>query len=555
METYITEMQDRQNRMSNIIISNIKESNQTTRSSRILDDTNTIKAVLSPIDLDDTYKFKIQRLEKFDPEKNRLIKVILPSRDHALNILRNKNKITIPGVKIFGDQTKAQKEYYLHLKRQLTELGDDSKTIKYINNVPRIVSKSSTYKKKLDTPNIPYNIDIVYINIQSFLCHRDQVINSIACYNPPLILLSETRTTEDMENVEISICNYNVLRCDASSRRTGDCFNVNSLKNMLDSLGLKQIVREPTRTTNISSTLIDYVITNRNDVIADVYDKPNISDHSVIAVNIVMNLDQNETVTTYRNFSVNNIQKIIQKLHEIDWNIDSENPNDNVCPIVTKRGKCNYLPWYDHEVRNTVQLRDKAYIYFKTTQNIEIKHFYWQNYKQHRNHVRQYYENKIDNNKNNPKEMWRTIKSLVDNKSRYFSNNNIIFNTDNSLIIATTEKEIADYFNYYFVNSIENIISTIPSTPPWSSNYLNTIASKFNSFKLLTNEDLNRIILSLGNKMNNNDPYSAGMIKNTITVLGPTLLTLINLSLQTGVVPDKLKISTITPIEKNKKHK
>ncbi|KAJ8946326.1 hypothetical protein NQ318_004215 [Aromia moschata] len=49
--------------------------------------------------------------------------------------------------------------------------------------------------------------------------------------------------------------------------------------------------------------------------------------------------------------------------------------------------------------------------------------------------------------------------------------------------------------------------------------------------------------------MNNNDPYSAGMIKNTITVLGPTLLTLINLSLQTGVVPDKLKISTITPIE------
>ncbi|KAJ8946325.1 hypothetical protein NQ318_004214, partial [Aromia moschata] len=251
-------------------------------------------------------------------------------------------------------------------------------------------------------------------------------------------------------------------------------------------LSLKQIVREPTGPTNISSTLIDYVITNRNDVIADVYDKPNISDHSVIAVNIVMNLDQNETVTTYRNFSVNNIQKIIQKLHEIDWNIDSENPNDilnflfiniyniidNVCPIVTKRGKCNYLPWYDQ------------------WHNIEIKHFYWQNYKQHRNHVvnllkikkRQYYENKIDNNKNNPKKMWRTIKSLVDNKSHYFSNNNIIFNTDNSLIIATTEKEIADHFNYYFINSIENIISTIPSTPPWSSNNLNTIASKFSSF-------------------------------------------------------------------------
>ncbi|KAJ8939633.1 hypothetical protein NQ318_012750 [Aromia moschata] len=117
METYLTEMQDRQHRMSNIIISNIKESNQTTRSSRILDDTNNIKAVLSPIDLDDTYKFKIQRLGKFDPENNRFINVILPSLDHALNILRNKNKITIPGVKIFGDQTKAQKEYYLHLKK------------------------------------------------------------------------------------------------------------------------------------------------------------------------------------------------------------------------------------------------------------------------------------------------------------------------------------------------------------------------------------------------------------------------------------------------------
>lgn len=145
VESFMFEMQERQTRVCNIIVTNIQESSQTTRTSRINEDTSTIKNILRPSGIEEqyvNYNCKIQRLGKYEEGKNRPVKVILPSRDHAVFILKNKNKINIPNVKIFGDQTKMQREYYFKLRKQLEDLKDDSKVIKYINNIPKIVTKT-----------------------------------------------------------------------------------------------------------------------------------------------------------------------------------------------------------------------------------------------------------------------------------------------------------------------------------------------------------------------------------------------------------------------------
>jgi hypothetical protein len=82
-------------------------------------------------------------LSKFNKENNRLIKIIFETEDDAITILKNKNKIKVPRLRIFNDQTKMQIDYYKKLKGKLQAMqdnGDMNKGIKYINGRPTIVS-------------------------------------------------------------------------------------------------------------------------------------------------------------------------------------------------------------------------------------------------------------------------------------------------------------------------------------------------------------------------------------------------------------------------------
>lgn len=64
-------------------------------------------------------------------------------------------------------------------------------------------------------------MDIVYTNIQSFVSHRDELIINIVNCLPHIILLSETRITEDFMDFECSLDNYNLIRCNSENRHTG----------------------------------------------------------------------------------------------------------------------------------------------------------------------------------------------------------------------------------------------------------------------------------------------------------------------------------------------
>lgn len=149
-ENLITEMIDRQNRMSNVIIFNVKESQMNSRIERNNDNINTVKDLLGDIKID-TDHIKAFRLGKFDPSKTRPIKVIFSSVEDAKYVLKNKNNIKVPSIRIYGDQTQAQRKYFLYIKQQLQEIiasGDDTKTIRYLNNKPTIVDKKDSKHSK-----------------------------------------------------------------------------------------------------------------------------------------------------------------------------------------------------------------------------------------------------------------------------------------------------------------------------------------------------------------------------------------------------------------------
>lgn len=150
-ESIISEMIERQNRRSNIILLNIKESQQNSMPERNSDDRNAVTSILSEMNINKN-NIRTFRLGKYTNGRNRPIKVILNCPEDALHVLKNKKSIKVPSVKVFGDQTKKQREYFQNIKEQLNAMiakGDNSKTIKYINNQPTIVDKSQQQPKNL----------------------------------------------------------------------------------------------------------------------------------------------------------------------------------------------------------------------------------------------------------------------------------------------------------------------------------------------------------------------------------------------------------------------
>ena len=353
------------------------------------------------------------------------------------------------------------------------------------------------------------------LNAQSLLKHKDQIEGCLICYNSKVILISETRTTSEIESAELNIDNYTFVRCDSTSRFTGGVatyiknnvyfsnfkkfilegnywcnvlkinlsasvwligclyhspsasdaefledfeeicdsvfssnyrgilvgdfnlnylsndFYVNKMKNILLTYGISQSVLEPTRITNDSQTLIDYVLSNQYNYVVKVHSCPKITDHSIISINMcnVYN-NENNLVRKYRNLSENNLDIIKNNLMLRNWSLNSVDVNfiyneiasscDEVINIVSPIQVCRYksnVPWFDNEVYFKIKQRDVSYKAFKKCAEKD-KQNKWETFKRQRNEVvnllkikkDQYYYEKIDMNKNNPQLMWKTIK-------------------------------------------------------------------------------------------------------------------------------------------------
>lgn len=141
----IAEMAERERRACNIIVAGARESDSAEAADRLKHDESLLKQVLvdagNVIDISDVKK--VVRLgKKVDSgdSKPRLMKVILRSRECAIEILKNKSKLS--DVRVFNDQTPKQREDLRALRETLKvrqEQGESDLTIKYIRGVPKII--------------------------------------------------------------------------------------------------------------------------------------------------------------------------------------------------------------------------------------------------------------------------------------------------------------------------------------------------------------------------------------------------------------------------------
>ena len=345
-----------------------------------------------------------------------------------------------------------------------------------------------------------------------------------------------------------------------------DWFSENSyskrLKNILNDISFNQLINEITRPTPDGGTLIDLVCTNQRDIKSRVLKSPRISDHYNILIEFPNTYKSESLLIQTRGRNIK-YELINSRLLTINWKFHVRDVNtkcdllinnilkilNEVAPIRQIKIKPYFKPWWNENVRQAVQLRDSSYKTYradKTNDNLKY-------YKANRNNVvkvirkekQKYFECNIDNFKNNPSHMWRALKELIP-KSSHSNIREIIF--DNGTVDDPVL--LPDKVNKFYVESIDTIVGSINSrTNAYSMNDISSSPIIFDTFQLITHETLKEIVFSLKNK-SSPDEIHIQTLKNIYNSIECPLLNLINSSLEQGVFPQRLKLSTIIPVQK-----
>lgn len=112
IESIFEELADKRSRERNIIFNNLEEVVSVHDGS--LSDKDRVGGILNKILPGEPLSFKCVRLGKKRQGHTRLLTVVLPSRDVAVSILKNKFRLSGP-VKIFDDQSPSQRAYLKEL--------------------------------------------------------------------------------------------------------------------------------------------------------------------------------------------------------------------------------------------------------------------------------------------------------------------------------------------------------------------------------------------------------------------------------------------------------
>ena len=213
--------------------------------------------------------------------------------------------------------------------------------------------------------------------------------------------------------------------------------------------------------------------------------------------------------------------------------------------------------WITMGILKSIQFRDKLYAKLKSTPtNSNDYNRYKLNLKSYNNILnklimnakKSYYHNEFLKHKHNIKNTWLTINNLLCRQKRktHFPNEIKI----NSVSI-TDQNSIANEFNNYFTSVGLTLSNRIPQTQKSYQDYLTKmIYSKF-SFSPTNRDEVIKIINNFLPKTSSGcDELSMKLLKRVRYVLCDSITLIINQSLNTGVFPEKLKMTKVLPLLK-----
>ena len=342
-------------------------------------------------------------------------------------------------------------------------------------------------------------------------------------------------------------------------------------ENFTTSLGFSQLICDPTRVTETSSTLIDHIYTNFDENIAHVHVcKIGISDHYAVFGNrklnncVKSNTHQTITYRSFKNFDEN---MFISDMHDVPWEtIEYFNDiNDIVevwnnmflevvnkhAPLKLHRIKRKYQPdWLTPQILDIIKERDKCKVNGKIDE-----------YRILRNKVsmmidsakKETYQTKVEEGKDDPRSIWKLFKQFGACKKGSTKVNNFELNMNNETI--SNDLDIANVFNDYFVNIPSKLKEPIqPSEFKLLQNFVDSKVHDGINFTIpLVNYSFVNTYLSYMDvtKATGLDSIGPRLLKIAPNILTPSITYIINKSIESGIFPDTWKNAKVNPIFKN----
>lgn len=135
--------------------------------------------------------------------------------------------------------------------------------------------------------------------------------------------------------------------------------------------------------------------------------------------------------------------------------------------------------------------------------------------------------------------------------------NELLNKTNKAVPDTDSPVDLANDFGRFFIGKVNKIRTEVDDMVPSNDSetvesYLKSspVTCEFSEFKEVTNNELLEVIKKYPNKSCALDPMPTWLVKQHIDVLLPTLCRIVNTSLQSGVFPNDLHKSIITPVLK-----
>ena len=412
--------------------------------------------------------------------------------------------------------------------------------------------------KKIRIPNISVNPEYLFVEVS--VLHQKIAIGTF--YKAPKI---PCKVFHDAYDSLIHVFNryeHPII--------TGD-FNVNYLQpessdfkmlsdSIVEPFNLTQVIKQPTRVTEKSSTLIDLMFVKHADKVKShgAVAVPGVSDHHLIYMTYDIKKPHFKPIkVTTRNFknfdfagfhaaaelanfeNVYNVTNINDKVTILENTINDL--LDIYAPYKTYTiTKENSTPWLNDEIRNVMNIRDMYKYNFNKTGNSEFD----KKFKILRNKVtgmmrqsqKTLFNDTINSKVKDSKDFYKTAKKL-----------NIISDKSNKGKINFS----AEVLNQTFLSNNNAIIDSnfIDSKLQQLYNRTSPCIHKFQLHDV-TEHDVVKVIKTIKSMSVGVDNINIFVIKTLMHRISSVLAHIVNVSFETGIFPDNWKKAIIKPIPK-----
>ena len=331
-------------------------------------------------------------------------------------------------------------------------------------------------------------------------------------------------------------------------------------------------ISRPTRVTQQTATLIDNIITNMHEYpVTSGILYNDISDHFPVFNFYSMERSKREKYTTVyrRKASSENIKKLNIKIQNLNWDevyTDSdpctaydtfltilESQIKECLPLKKIKIKAYKSDWLSKGILISCKQTNLLFKKFKQNPTIENEATY-KTYKNKLTHIirqsmKMHFKNKFELYKKDCRKTWNTINEVLKSKNKKHMVNDKFTTSEGTSI--TDKNEIVEQFNKYFTNNGSSLNAKLPKTGEDPIQHIKHNTASCFCAPTDPTEIIN--IVKSGNSskssgVDNIDPY---VVQTIIPQIANQLAHVFNKSLQTCIVPDKLKIAKVIPLYKN----